>query len=101
MKKFLLCMILACSCLYAEEIKHERYLVTLQVKESHFTLNLMTHIKDSCNAMELTLPVDKKFFDSVQEGQKIDSSFKTASLIMRGSFGKYVVTVLKKEIVND
>lgn len=94
----LILILMVCCRLVAEEVK-DRYLVTFKIKESHISLNIMTHIKDASNAMELTIPVDKQFYDDIQEKQELKSSFKSASLWLKGSFGSYKVIVMKKEIV--
>lgn len=83
-------------CAFADGNK-KRYILTLEIKQSHFTLNLMTHAKDKWNAVKLQIPVDKEFYDSVREGEKISETFRTASFILNGSFGDMNVTVLKKE----
>ena len=84
------------ACSFAEGAK-KRYILTLEIKQSHFTLNLMTHAKDKWNAVKLQIPVDKEFYDSVKQGEKISETFRTASFILNGSFGDMNVTVLKKE----
>lgn len=74
------------------------YLVTLKIKQSTFTLDIGEHIKNKMNAVEMTIAVDKRFYDSVQVGQEISNSFKKGSLLFNGDFSKLKVTVVKKQI---
>lgn len=75
-----------------------KYIVTLNIKQSHFTLDLSEHLKDSMNDISIQLPVDKEFYDSVNVGDTINDSFRMGSLIFKGSFGSWKVTVEKKEV---
>lgn len=74
------------------------YLVTLQIKQSTFTLDIGEHIKNKMNAMNMTIAVDKRFYKSVKVGQEISKSFKTGSLLFNGDFSNLKVTVIKKQI---
>lgn len=74
------------------------YLVTLKIKQSTFTLDIGEHIKNKMNAVEITIAVDKRFYNSVKVGQDISKSFKTGSLLFNGDFSKLKVTVVKKQI---
>jgi len=77
-----------------------RYILTLEVKQYHYTLNVWTHIKDAENSLTFQIPVDKTFYDSVQEKQELSDNFRTASVILKGSFGGWKATVIKKETVS-
>lgn len=77
----------------------EKYVVTLNISQSHFTLDVGKHIKNAMNDIEIQLPVDKEFYDSVEVGDLLDNSFRVGSLLMEGSFGKWKVKVIKKEIM--
>lgn len=74
------------------------YLVTLKIKQSTFTLDIGEHIKNKMNAVEMTIAVDKRFYDSVHVGQEISNSFKKGSLLFNGDFSKLKVTVVKKQV---
>lgn len=80
---------------------YERYVLTLNISQSHFTLDITQHMKDAMNDIEMQIPVDKAFFDSVKEGQMLKDDFRMGSLLFRGSFGNWEVKVVKKEIWND
>lgn len=60
------------------------YHVTVKFSQRSFTLSLKQHIRNACNALEFTFPTTKEFYDSVQEGEELDSKFKTASFIFGG-----------------
>lgn len=42
-----------------------KYIVTFNIKQSHFTLDLGQHLKDAMNDISIQVPVDKEYFDSV------------------------------------
>lgn len=75
-----------------------KYVVTFNIKQSHFTLDIGQHIKDEMNEISIQIPVDKEYYDSVEVGNVIDDSFRVGSLLMKGSFGNWEVTVEDKEI---
>lgn len=76
-----------------------KYVITLSLKQSHFTLDLEQHFKDAMNEITIQIPVDKEYYDSVSVGDKIADDFRVGSLIMSGSFGSWNVTVKNKEIL--
>lgn len=75
-----------------------KYVLTLSVKQSHFTLDLDQHLKDSMNKLEIQIPVDKEYFDSLEVGDTIADDFRMGSLIFCGSFGNWDITVKDKTI---
>ena len=76
------------------------YLLTLQIKQSTFTLDIGEHIKNKANEIEMTIAVDKRFYNSVQVGEEISNSFKMGSLVFDGDFSSLKVRVKSKQIVN-
>lgn len=76
-----------------------KYIVTLNIKQSHFTLDLGQHLKDEMNDISIQIPVDKEYFDSINVGDTIADNFRMGSLIFKGSFGNWKVTVQAKEIL--
>lgn len=74
-----------------------KYVVTFRIKQSHFTLDIGEHLKDSMNEITFEVPVDKEYYDSVTVGSVINDDFRMGSLIMHGSFGNWKVTVGKKK----
>ncbi len=81
-----------------EESGTAKYVVTFRIKQSHFTLDIGEHLKDSMNEITFEVPVDKEYYDSVTVGSVINDDFRMGSLIMHGSFGSWKVTVDKKEV---
>ena len=84
----------------AEKIRvgEERYFVILKIEQTHFTLDLKEHFKDSMNTLEIPFPVDKEFYDSVDKGTVIDDSFRSGSFWMKGSVGNWEISVIDKYI---
>ena len=78
--------------------KTPKYILTLHLKQTHFSLSITKHIKDAANAIDFELPVDKDFYNSVEIGTNIVDEFRTGSLILSGSFGDWEMTVKGKNI---
>lgn len=81
-----------------EENGTAKYVVTFNIKQSHFTLDITQHIKDEMNDISIQIPVDKEYYDSIKIGDTIADDFRMGSLIMKGSFGNWKVTVEDKKI---
>lgn len=75
-----------------------KYVITFNIKQSHFSLDLGEHLKDAMNDISIEIPVDKEYYDSVEVGDVIDDSFRMGSFIWKGSFGNWKVTVESKDI---
>lgn len=75
-----------------------KYVITFNIKQTHFTLDIGEHLKDSMNDISIEIPVDKEYYDSVEVGDIIDDSFRMGSFIWKGSFGNWKVTVESKDI---
>ena len=81
-----------------EEKGIAKYVVTFEIKQSHFSLDVTKHIKDAMNAIEIERPVDKEYYDNVDVGDTINNDFRVGSMVMKGSFGSWDVTVKGKDI---
>lgn len=81
-----------------EESGTAKYVLTLEIKQSHFSLDISEHLKDSMNAIEIQIPVDKEYYDSVEVGQDIVDEFRMGSFIFKGTYGNFKVSVAGKEI---
>ena len=79
-------------------VGEERYFVVLKIEQTHFTLDLGEHLKDSMDALEIPFPVDKEFYDSVEKGSIIDDSFRNGSFWIKGSIGNWEISVIDKYI---
>lgn len=73
-----------------------RYLLEVEVKQSHFTLDLGQHLKDEMNAFTFIIPVDKKFYDSMSVGDTLANEFRQGSFLLYGSWGDWNLTVKEK-----
>lgn len=78
--------------------ENKRYIITLEIKQSHFSLNLKDHIKDSVNAIELDIAVDKEYYDSYEKGDEVLSEFRAGSFITSGKLGSWKITVEDKRV---
>lgn len=76
-----------------------KYVVTINIKQEHAFWDFENNIKDEMNDISIQIPVDKEYYDSLEIGDVIDDSFRIGSLVMKGSFGKWNVTVEDKEIM--
>ena len=76
----------------------ESYILTINIKQSHFTLDIGQHIKDEMNDISIEIPVDKEFYDAVEVGDVINDDFRWGSLVLKGSIGSWDITVEDKEI---
>ena len=74
------------------------YLVTLELKQSTFTLDIGEHIKNKMNASTMTIAVDKRFYDKIRVGQELSNTFKGGSLLFNGDFSRMKVKVTNKRI---
>lgn len=79
-------------------INDNYYIVEFEIKQSHFTLDISEHLKDSINKLTFEVPVDKDYYNKVRVGQEITDSFRMGSFVMKGSIGKWKITVKNKHI---
>ena len=75
-----------------------KYIVTFNIKHSHFTLDISQHIKDEMNDISIQIPVDKEYYDSIEIGDTIADDFRMGSFVLCGSFGNWDVTVEDKSV---
>lgn len=73
-----------------------KYIITFNIKQSHFTLDIGQHLKDEMNDISIQIPVDKEYYDKVEVGDVIADDFRMGSLIFKGSFGNWDITVEDK-----
>lgn len=77
------------------------YMVEIDIRNSSFSLDLGKHLRNAMNAIQMEIPVDKAFYDSVQVGQELKSGFKTASFFMKGSISSIKVKCTRKWTVQE
>ena len=75
-----------------------KYVITFNIKQTHFTLDIGEHLKDTMNDISIEIPVDKEYYDSVEIGDTIDDSFRMGCLIWKGTVGNWKVTVESKDV---
>lgn len=75
-----------------------KYVITFNIKQSHFSLDIGQHLKDEMNDITIQIPVDKEYYDSVEVGDTIADDFRMGSFVLYGSFGNWDVTVEDKFI---
>lgn len=75
------------------------YILTLEIKQSHFSLDIAEHAKDSMNTLKIEIPVDKDYYYSLNKGDYIVDNFRMGSLLMKGSFGKWKIRVIDKKTI--
>jgi hypothetical protein len=73
--------------------------VTLELSQTHYTLDIWEHLKDAANAVEFDIPVDCDYYNTLRVGEELEDSFRMGSLLIRGSFGDWNVEVVKKKKV--
>lgn len=82
----------------AKEKGLEKYIVTFEIKQKHYSLDIGQHLKDNINAITIQIPVDKDYYNQINIGDTIADDFRMGSLVMSGSFGSWNITVQNKEI---
>lgn len=82
--------------------ENKRYILTLKLKQSHVSLNVKDHLKDSMNAVEFDIAVDKQYYDSYDKGDEVLSEFRAGSFVTSGKAGSWKITVANKrvEVIN-
>ena len=75
-----------------------KYIVKFQIKQGTFTLDPWEHIKNSMNAIEVEIPVDRDYYNALKINQDLTDAFKWGSLIMDGDFSNLHMRVVGKRI---
>lgn len=95
MKFIKICLLLSImSVCFAQD----RYFVTLEFKKSSFSLSISKHVSNAMNAFQMQIPTDKEFYDACNINQEIESNFNQGSLLLKGEFSSYKITVVNKEV---
>lgn len=76
-----------------------KYIIKINISQSHFTLDISEHLKDSMNDIDIYVEVSKEFYDKYSVGDTIADDFRVGSLIFKGNFGNWEVKVTDKQIV--
>ena len=75
-----------------------KYIVKFKIKQGTFTLDIFEHAKNEMNSIEIEIPVNKDYYNSLSIGQDLTDSFKWGSLIMDGDFSTLHMKVIGKRI---
>lgn len=78
--------------------KTPKYILKIELSQSHITLDIDQHMKDAMNAVDFEMPVDRDFYNNVRVGTKITDDFRIGSFILSGSIGSWDMEVVGKEI---
>lgn len=76
------------------------YVIELEISQSHFSLDLGEHLKDSMNEITIPIQVSEEYYYSVKEGDTLSDEFRVGSLLFKGSIGSWDIKVAQKQIVN-
>lgn len=76
-----------------------KYFITLNISQSHFTLELKQNFKDAMNDVDIEVMVDKDYYDSFEIGDSVNDDFRWGSFISSGSIGNWDITVSNKREV--
>ena len=75
-----------------------KYILTINISQRHFSLDIGDYLKDAMNDIDIQIPVDREYFESVKIGDTISDEFRVGSFICKGSFGSWNITVKDKQI---
>jgi hypothetical protein len=76
-----------------------KYIMKINIAQSHFTLDINEHLKDSMNDVDLYIEVSEEYYNKYNVGDTIADDFRVGSLIFKGSFGSWNIKVTEKQIV--
>lgn len=79
--------------------KTAKYIIKLNISQTHFTLDISEHLKDSMNDIEIYIETSKDFYDKYNVGDTISDDFRVGSFIFKGSFGSWKIKVADKQII--
>lgn len=76
------------------------YVLKLEISQTHFTLDLEEHLKDSMNKIIIPIEVSEEYYYSIEVGDTLSDEFRVGSYILKGSFGSWDIKVIDKQTVN-
>lgn len=83
---------------FLSEGNDPKYILKIHLQQSHMSLSISDHIKDSMNAIDFEMPVDKDFYHQVKAGDKIVDKFRSGSFVLYGKLGSWDMSIKSKEI---
>lgn len=75
------------------------YVLELEISQSHFTLDIEEHLKDSMNKLTIPIQVSEEYYYSVKEGDILSDEFRAGSFWFKGSIGNWKIKVKSKKAV--
>lgn len=76
------------------------YIIEVEISQSHFTLDLDEHLKDSMNKITIPIQVSEEYYFSIEEGDILSDEFRAGSFLFKGSIGNWKIEVIDKQIVD-
>ena len=73
------------------------YVIELEISQSHFTLDLGEHLKDSMNKITIPIQVSEEYYYSIEVGDTLSNEFRVGSFIFKGSIGSWNIEVIDKQ----
>lgn len=70
--------------------------LSLNIRQTHTTVSVKKHLKDSINDIVINIKVDDDYYNSVKKDDVLVKKFRWGSLINDGSFGHWQVVVGEK-----
>ena len=80
------------------EGRRVRYLLHCELKQTHFSLDLMKHAKDAMNALEFDGATDETTYESTRIGDTLLKEFRGGSFLTESSVGDWQIKVLSKRV---
>lgn len=78
-----------------------KYVMKLNVSQSHFSLDISEHLKDAMNDIDIYVEVSEDYYNKYNIGDTISDEFRYGSLIFKGSFGSWQIKVVDKKIIEE
>ena len=76
-----------------------KYIMKINISQSHFTLSISEHLKDAMNDIDIYIEVSEEYYNKYDVGDVIADDFRVGSMIFKGSFGNWKVKVDDKQIL--
>lgn len=76
------------------------YVLELEISQSHFTLDLDEHLKDSMNKITIPIQVSEEYYYSIEKGETLSNEFRVGSFIFKDSIGNWEIKVVDKQTVD-
>ena len=74
------------------------YIIVLECKQSHFSLDIDKHMKDVMNKFDFPIEVSEEYYNKYNVGDEISSEFRMGSFIFKGSIGSWKIKVKEKRM---